>query len=115
MTENNAANISPARQIENKLNAWRARYFFATLFGALLECAGLGFWLALSVMGASVFFELSREQRLLFEVSAGLYLGFRFYQAFLKSLPEYGLGRFSALVESRLPAGSLRRLRSAPS
>ncbi|MBU2573658.1 MAG: hypothetical protein KKH28_06235 [Elusimicrobia bacterium] len=102
----------PARQIKKKLNAWRARYFLAGLCGALLECAGLGFWLGAAAMGAAVFFDLSREQRLVFAVLAGLYLVFRFYNAFIRSLPSFGLERFSALVESRLP-GLKRHLRAA--
>lgn len=103
---------SPSLRIIKKLNAWRAEYFLASLFGALLECAALGFWLAAALMGAALFFELSREQRLLFEVSAALYLGFRFYRAFLGALPSFGLGRFAALVEGRLP-GLNRHLRAA--
>lgn len=95
-----------------KLNSWRARYFLAALFGALLDCAGLGCWLGAALLGAAFFFELSGEQKLLLEVSAGLYLVFRFYLAFLRSLPSFGLERFSALVESRLP-GLRRHLRAA--
>ncbi|MBI4802089.1 MAG: hypothetical protein HY796_06160 [Elusimicrobia bacterium] len=102
----------PARQIKKKLNAWRARYILAKLCGALLECAGLGFWLGAAAMGAAVFFELSREQRLVFAVSAGLYLVFRFYNSFIRSLPSFGLERFSGVVESRLP-GLKRHLRAA--
>ncbi|OGS51574.1 MAG: hypothetical protein A3J79_13485 [Elusimicrobia bacterium RIFOXYB2_FULL_62_6] len=104
--------LEPALRIKKTLDLWRAKYFFARLGGAALECAGLALWLGAAATGAAVLFGLSREQRLVFAAAAGLYLLYRFYGIFLRDLPSFGRGPFSLLVESRLPALG-RHLRSA--
>lgn len=104
--------LTPALRIKRTLDLWRAKYFFARLCGALLECAGAALWLGAAAMGAAALFGLSKEQRLVFAAAAALYLLYRFYGAFLRHLPSFGEGPFSSLVESRLP-GLNRHLRAA--
>jgi len=38
--------LEPALRIKKTLDLWRAKYFFARLGGAALECAGLALWLS---------------------------------------------------------------------